>query len=219
NCNGPNPIWGGNCRGPRHTLIVNDNTGSDIKFGSHYTDKYDFSLQNYAEYKNLYYEYLPDAPIIKYMEVTQVQEGRDTTVYEWNYDGAEGQMAYDPDETTGEYYKHTYDGLSPKVIYETVARGDGEELKIKIIFDQTMNTSNIAVSFGKTEPYNTIAFTTEGWEPTLHPNDTWKGKVSIPKGKDIDGVDTISVNAFAAGTGAGKQIDSDGVLDKYNPGA
>ncbi|MEW5768672.1 MAG: amidase domain-containing protein [bacterium] len=70
----------------RHTLVINEDTGSDLLYSCHSGDLYRESLQNHegGMWQTLYLRYLhlPDAPIIKYMEVTQVQEGRDTTVYD-----------------------------------------------------------------------------------------------------------------------------------------
>lgn len=209
----------------RHTLVVQENTGSDILYGCHTSDNLNASLQTNWEKNILRYIYLPDAPIIKYIEVTQKQGGNDVIVYKWNYDGDETQNKYKPvapSSPSDEYYKHTYDGLKPVIEEERITNFNNEKLKFKIIFDQQMKRSDMKVSFGKTDPYNFKTATFVSWESLLHSDDSLKVESDIPMDINIaESKNYININVYSKDGGPGvdgTQIDEDGVLDEYNPG-
>ena len=100
---------------------------------------------------------------------------------------------------------------------DEIGNGTGE-LKVKIIFDQRMNTSEMSASFGKNDPYNAVVFGNGVWTNTLdsYSDDTWTGRVTIPAGTDLSGVNYISIDAYSFGGGpliVGTRIDKDGKLD------
>jgi hypothetical protein len=164
--------------------------------------------------ETLRYFLLPDAPIIKYMKVTQDQGGEEKIIYEYKYDDDPDYIPFETNTAT-EYYKHTYNGLTPRAENPTPAISG--VIKLKIIFDTVMKTSSIDVAFGKNSPYTMFSFIDEKFSKTLHNNDTWEGKYEIPEdyGDNYTGMNKISVNAEAID---GTQLDSDGKLCEYNPG-
>lgn len=220
----------------KHTMIVNENdvVNSVIRFGSHYedppdydADKYDESLQQFqtnlilidSNIPYFYYVYLPDAPIIKQLEVKQNQGSNKIIIYKWNYDGKDNQNRYDPSLTTGDYYSHTYDGLSPWIMEEKIVNFNEQPLQLEIIFDQEMNVSNYEVTYGKDSPYNTVTATNFTWDSVLHTNDRLVCNASIPIDRNIaETINKISINAYSVGGGTGSQIDQDGRLDEYTAG-
>jgi hypothetical protein len=205
-----------------HAMIITET--SPDRYNAHTGNRYhrlvsDIDLaDNILFSETLSYFVLPDAPIIKYIILKQIKDGDEKIIHEYKFDDDPNYIPFETN-TDVEYYRHTYNGFSPSSIdpkdNPNIA-GSGK-LELKIIFDTSMGTTNIDVTFGKTSPYNDHVFTTTGWSKTLHNDDTWEGEYDIPDdyGDEYSGLNKISIDAYATD---GSRLDSDGNLSLYNPG-
>jgi len=191
---------------------------SPLVFNAHTNDRYHYPFTDITDWTFevglnwLRYFHIPTGPIIKYAELVEVKGGAGTQIFEYKYDSD-----YEPDTAESEYYSNAYNGLAPTLLdvnsQPVVSTG---ELRLKIIFDATINQNTFAATFGKTPSFNDFAFTAVGWSSTHQPLDTWEGKATLSDSSaDIDGANSIRINAFSAD---GSQIDNDGDLSSYSPG-
>jgi len=201
-----------------HATVIVGAEQNLLRYNAHFANRHHepyttFQLSNYWEiYKEvLRHMTMPDAPIIKFMELS-VNDGTDShVVSRWKYDSN-----YDPTLPRYDYYFHTYDGLTPTSLdlndnLSSVGQG---ELRLKVIFDTTMRQSDIMVKSGRNAPaYDEFQFETIAWSATHQFSDTWEGRAIVPE--NMDGVHHISVVAFAPD---GSQLDSDANLSTYSPG-
>ena len=222
-----NPIFihregGGYARTTHATVVIGvDNIvgGSALTFDAHTTNRFHapyrdiptilgdwFVVAQYLRYWNL-----QDAPIIKYVSLTQMVEGQEKTLETWVYDDD-----YNPFDVRPDYYFNTYNGLHPASSPDKPLYAKAGELKLTIVFDATMRQNNIAVTMGTNNPdYNQLQFTTVEWTRTHQFSDTWTGKVTIPEGGlAANGLNFIKVNAFAAD---GSQTNQNSYLNGYVP--
>ena len=214
--------WVGYDKSAEHTMIITE-TSPDDKYNGHTGSRYHrlvnlISLADNLLYKeSLRYLLLPNAPIIKYLILKQVQNSNEKIIHEYKYDDDPDYRPFDTN-TSIQYYKHTYNGLTPTSLElkDNPNIAVSGKLKLKIIFDTSMNTNQVSVAFSNNSPFNQYIFSDVNWSQTLHSNDTWEGTYDIPAA--IDGADDkyFGLNKiYVEGSG----LDSDGKLDEYNPGA
>lgn len=228
-----------------HTGILR--TGENNTYHEYYGDAEALSQYDTVVARGyLNYVHYTDAPIIKYIELTSIAN-HDTFIFQWSYDEdydtyVKGYRDFSHDSTT-EYYKHTYNGLKPRLyIFNPDIRDLGmlysdtgtsrdwiEGTRIKIVFDQEMNTDNLRVTFGTGADSDQFVFRQNGrdlgWSRrTLHPNDTWEGSFIFHPGetwtvdqKNIGG-HLCQLRIIAYSKLNYNQLDKDNRLDKYESG-
>jgi len=153
---------------------------------------------------------LQDAPIIKYVTISQVVNGQQKTLDWWNYD--DDYIPFDP---SFNYYANTDNGLHPLSMQNPQFAKAGD-VTVTIIFDTPMRQSDLVVTMGTNNPdYNQVTFQTVGWSNTHQVSDTWTGKATIPQGAlAANGLNFMKVNAFAAD---GSQTNQNSYLNGYVP--
>ena len=200
-----------------HAMLLTDQT--PLAFTAHTNNRVRYPIENIDDaiftdfayalgFNWLRYFHIPTGPVVKYVALSQVQQGQTKLLREYFYDDD-----YDPEVKFGEYYSHTYNGLNKVTLGDGIA-GQGE-LRVKVIFDAPMDQASLVAAFGKTAPFTDNQFATVGWSTTHQPSDTWEGRLDATASVS-DGPQTITIDGKSQD---GSPLDSDGNLAAYNPGA
>jgi len=140
-----------------HSVVSSVREGTYIAVNAHTNDRYHEPISTYLDtYPEAYYLHIPDSPIVIKVSLTQ--------------DGEEKYLAYH-NYTTNKLIVTKKDPLAPG------------EVRVKIIFDTSMDTSAgmLSVNYGKISPY--LNFNVEedtGWSNNI----TWNGKFTILEGAE-----------------------------------